>query len=147
PVAWGSCPPTVVDGEIVQGACTGFRSAPLTGLVTLGSMILITVLFKGMIGRLAILLGVVVGYLFATTQGEVDLTLVREASWFGLPSFTTPTLDLSVLALFLPVVFVLVAENVGHVKSVAAMTGQNYDALTGRALFADGVATALAGTG
>jgi xanthine/uracil permease len=52
-----------------------------------------------------------------------------------------------VLGLFVPVVLVLVAENVGHVKSVAAMTGKNLDDLTGRALFADGLATTFAGIG
>jgi NCS2 family nucleobase:cation symporter-2 len=45
------------------------------------------------------------------------------------------------------VVLVLVAENVGHVKTVAAMTGKNLDRYLGRALFADGVATTLAGSG
>ncbi len=44
-------------------------------------------------------------------------------------------------------VLVLVAENVGHVKSVAAMTGQNLDGVSGRALMADGAATVLAGFG
>lgn len=147
PVAWGLCQSEVVDGEIVQTGCSGFRAAPLTALVTLGSIILVTVLFRGMLGRLAILVGVLIGYVFALVRGEVDLTAVDEAAWVGLPAFTAPTLDLSVLALFLPVVFVLVAENVGHVKSVAAMTGTSYDALTGRALLADGVATTLAGVG
>ena len=47
----------------------------------------------------------------------------------------------------MPVVLVLVAENIGHVKSVAAMTGQDLDPVTGRALMADGVATVLAGIG
>lgn len=147
PVAWGLCQNAVVDGEVVQQGCSGFRSAPVTALITLGSIILVTVLFKGMLGRLAILVGVVIGYLAAMVRGEVDLTAFDKASWFGLPEFTSPTFDLSVLALFLPVVFVLVAENVGHVKSVAAMTGANYDALTGRALLADGVATTFAGLG
>lgn len=49
--------------------------------------------------------------------------------------------------LFLPVVLVLIAENVGHVKAVAAMTGKNLDDQMGMALFADGVATTLAGAG
>jgi xanthine/uracil permease len=49
--------------------------------------------------------------------------------------------------MFLPVVLVLVAENVGHVKSVALMTGRNYDKSMGRALLADGVATTLAAIG
>lgn len=139
PAAWGACD----EG----GACSGFQASPLTAVVTLASIILISVLFKGILGRLAILLGVVVGYGFAAVRGEVDLTPIGEASWFGLPNFTAPSFDPAVLGLFLPVVLVLVAENVGHVKSVAAMTGKNLDGVTGRALLADGVATTFAGLG
>ena len=138
PVAWGSCDD--------QG-CTGFQASPVTAVITLASIILIQVLFRGLIGRLAILLGVVIGYVVATVRGEVDFSKVGQADWVGLPQFVTPTFDPSVLGLFLPVVLVLIAENVGHVKSVAAMTGRNYDPLTGRALLADGVATTLAGLG
>ena len=49
--------------------------------------------------------------------------------------------------LFVPVVLVLVAENVGHIRSVASMTGEDLDPVTGRALIADGLATTLAGAG
>ena len=48
------------------------------------------------------------------------------------------------MLLFLPVVLVLIAENVGHVKAVAAMTGKNLDSQIGNALIADGAATTLA---
>jgi NCS2 family nucleobase:cation symporter-2 len=51
------------------------------------------------------------------------------------------------MILFLPVVLVLIAENVGHVKAVAAMTGKDLDDQMGNALMADGVATTLAGFG
>ncbi|WP_337062234.1 uracil-xanthine permease family protein [Kineococcus sp. G2] len=139
PTAWGTCQS--------DGSCSGFRAAPVTALVTLGAIVLATVLFRGMLGRLAILVGVVVGYACAVLRGEVDFEQVRQAAWFGLPQFTAPAFDASVLGLFLPVVFVLVAENVGHVKSVAAMTGRDLDPLTGRALLADGLATTLAGAG
>jgi hypothetical protein len=64
-----------------------------------------------------------------------------------LPQFQTPQVDLAVLGLFLPVVLVLVAENVGHVKSVALMTDKDMNPLMGRALLADGVATMFAGSG
>ena len=138
PVAWGSC---------TEDGCTGFQASPVTAVVTLASIILIQVLFRGIVGRLAILLGVVIGYAFAATRGEVDFEAVLKADWVGLPHFTAPSFDPSVLGLFLPVVLVLIAENVGHVKSVAAMTGRDYDRLTGRALFADGLATTLAGLG
>ncbi len=126
---------------------SGFWAAPLTGWVTLIAIVLITVLFRGLLGRLSILLGVVVGYVAALFQGQVDFKSVDAAAWVGLPQFTLPTVDFSVTALFLPVVLVLIAENVGHVKSVALMTGRNYDKTMGRALLADGVATTLAGFG
>ena len=139
PTAWGTCS--------ADGTCSGFRAAPVTALVTLAAIVLATVLFRGMLGRLAILVGVLVGYACALLRGEVAFEAVRSAAWFGLPAFGAPSFDAGVLGLFLPVVFVLVAENVGHVKSVAAMTGRDLDPMTGRALLADGLATTLAGAG
>ena len=126
---------------------SGFRSAPLTGWITVIAIVLIGVLFRGLIGRLSILLGVLVGYIAAILQGEVDFTRMNQAGWIGLPEFSLPTPDFNVAVLFLPVVLVLIAENVGHVKSVALMTDRNLDKSMGRALLADGVATTLAGFG
>lgn len=147
--------PPIVTGTIVAliglnlapAAWGNFRQAPVTAVVTLAAIILVSVLFKGILGRLSILVGVVVGYVVAVIQGEVSFDEVRKAAWVGLPEFVTPTFDVAVLGLFVPVVLVLIAENVGHVKSVAAMTGKNLDDLTGRALFADGLATTFAGVG
>ena len=148
--------PPVVTGTIVaiigfnlaSSAWNNFQSAPITACVTLVAVVLVGVLFKGLIGRLNILIGVIIGYLFsAFVMGEVDFTAIEEAAWFGLPSFRTPVVDFSILAMFIPVVLVLVAENVGHVKSVSTMTGRNYDDRIGRSLFADGIGTVLAGFG
>ncbi|MFN3866178.1 MAG: uracil-xanthine permease family protein [Demequina sp.] len=147
--------PPVVTGAIVM--LIGLNLAPAawgmvqeslgTALVSGIAVVLITVLFRGIVGRLSILLGTAVGCLVAALRGEYDLTGVTEASWVGLPEFNTPQFDLSVLAMFVPVLFVLIAENIGHVKSVAAMTGDDLDPVTGRALLADGVATTVAGLG
>lgn len=147
--------PPVVTGTIVAliglnlapAAKANFTAGPLVAVVTLLAVVLSGVVFKGILGRLSILVGVVVGYLLAAARGEVDFSGVGEASWLGMPDFTTPTFHWSVLGLFVPVVLVLVAENIGHVKSVAAMTGQDLDPLAGRALMADGLATTLAGLG
>ncbi|MDO5049161.1 MAG: solute carrier family 23 protein [Actinomycetaceae bacterium] len=147
--------PPIVTGAIV--ALIGFNLAPaawnwvkegpITAVVTIAAILLTTVLFKGIIGRLSILVGVIVGYIAAAIQGEVDYSAISQAAWVGLPEFQAPSFAWSTLGLFLPVVFVLVAENVGHVKSVSAMTGQNLDDVTGRALFADGISTMIAGSG
>lgn len=147
--------PPVVNGAIVAiigfnlapSVWNNFSAAPDTALVTLVAVLLISVLFKGLLGRLNILLGVIVGYIYACFRGQVDFAAVGEASWVGLPQFHLPQADFSVLPMFIPVVLVLIAENVGHVKSVAQMTGRDYDDQIGTALFADGLGTAVAGFG
>ncbi|WP_035771694.1 solute carrier family 23 protein [Arthrobacter sp. Br18] len=147
--------PPVVTGSIVAliglnlapTAKASFEQGPVTAVVTVVTILLVTVLFRGILGRLSILVGVLVGYLVAVLQGEVDFAVIDDAAWIGLPEFATPEFHLSVVGLFLPVVLVLVAENIGHVKSVAAMTNRDLDPLTGRALMADGLATMIAGAG
>jgi NCS2 family nucleobase:cation symporter-2 len=147
--------PPVVTGTIVMviglnlaGAAKGnFTADPLIGIITLGSIGLFSVLSKGFMSRISIFLGLVVGYLVALFQGDVKTEGITAADWFALPSFTAPTFDMSIMVLFLPVVLVLIAENVGHVKAVSAMTGKNLDDQMGNALMADGVATSLAGFG
>lgn len=146
--------PPVVAGAIVAligfnlapAAYNNFQQAPFTASITLGAVLVCAVLFRGFLGRLSILFGVVVGYVVALVRDEIDFTAVGAASWLGLPEFTAPEANWSVLPAFLPVVLVLVAENVGHIKGVASMTRRNLDRVTGRALFADGLATALAGS-
>ena len=151
--------PPVVSGAIVAligfnlapVAKANFAHAPLTAVITLAAVILSTVLFRGILGRLSIVIGVAVGYLAAVLSGEVDFSKVNDAAWIGLPPFTLPTNPfenaavLGVLPAFLPVVLVLVAENVGHIRGVAQMTDAKVNRFTGRALMADGLATMLAG--
>ena len=147
--------PPVVSGAIVAliglnlapVAWQNFQADALLGTVTLVACILFAVLFRGFLGRISIFLGVVVGYIVAVLMGKVDFTavgeLVEQGKWFGLPEFHLPSfadpVAWGLLPMFLPVVLVLIAENVGHVKSVASMTGQDLDPMMGRALVADGL--------
>ncbi|WP_375386637.1 uracil-xanthine permease family protein [uncultured Microbacterium sp.] len=149
--------PPVVAGAIVAligfnlapVAWTNFQQAPVTGTVTLCAVILFSVLFRGFLGRISIFLGVIVGYVFAAIVGQLDYSAIEAAPWIGLPEFHLANFaspgTWSVIAMFLPVVLVLIAENVGHVRGVATMTGASVNRQTGRALIADGVATTLAG--
>lgn len=128
------------------------HSTPIA-LITLFAILIITVIFKGLIARLSIVLGVAVGYVAALLFGAVDLEAFYAADLFGFPDFHAPANPFvdptlwGLLPAFLPVVLVLTAENVGHVKSVGLMIERDLDPLTGRALFADGLATILAGFG
>ena len=147
--------PPVVTGTIVAliglnlapTAKTNYEKDAITATLVLVLLILCLVLFRGLLGRLAIVASVVLGYLFALARGEVDTAAIGDASWIGLPDFHAPSFHLSVLPMFLPVVLVLVVENIGHVKSITTMTGIDYDRRMGRALAADGLATVLAGSG
>lgn len=147
--------PPVVTGAVVAligfnlapAAKQNFEKGPLVGLVTLVLLVATIAFFRGIVGRLAIFLAVVLGYLLAWALGDVDTSAIAAAPWIGLPEFQTPSFTLAVLPLFLPAVIALVAENIGHVKSVGQMTGRDMDPLMGRALAADGVATTLAGFG
>jgi uracil-xanthine permease len=147
--------PPVVTGSIVMviglnlagAAKNNFVTKPVLGIVTLASIALVSVFAKGFLARISIFVGIVIGYVFAMLDGDVNFDGVRAAKWVALPHFTSPTFKMSAIVLFIPVVLVLIAENVGHVKAVMAMTGKNLDDQMGNALVADGVATTLAGFG
>lgn len=150
--------PPVVSGAIVAliglnlapAAWNNFSQDALLGTITLAACILFAVLFRGFLGRVSIFLGVVVGYVVAIVMNRIDFSGVADAAWVGLPQFHFPAFGDPVawgaLPMFLPVVLVLIAENVGHVRGVATMTGDpGINRHTGRALVADGLATAVAG--
>jgi uracil-xanthine permease len=147
--------PPLVTGSIVMiiglnlagAANNNFKAAPITAIITLASVALIGAISKGFLSRISIFGGIVVGYAYAAIQGDINFDGVKAAKWFALPTFTSPSFDVNAILLFLPVVLVLIAENVGHVKAVAAMTGKDLDDQMGNALIADGVATTLAGAG
>lgn len=150
--------PPVVTGAIVMiiglnlaGVAKGQLAAqPVLGVISLVSILVIAVAFKGFIARLSIILGLVIGYVVAVLTSNIAVEAkdaISAAAWFGAPTFSAPTFKVSAIILFLPVVLVLIAENVGHVKAVANMTGDDLDPYIGRALFADGAATTLAGLG
>ena len=147
--------PPVVTGTIVMviglnlagAAKSNFAAGPTVGVITIASIALIAASSRGFLSRISIFAGLVIGYGYALAIGDVNTDGITAAKWIALPIFTTPTFDGKAIILFLPVVLVLIAENVGHVKAVSAMTGKNLDDQMGTALMADGIATTLAGVG
>jgi uracil-xanthine permease len=157
-------PPTVT-GVIV--AVIGLNLAPvavadasktpfdtLMALFTLLVLALVAIYAPGPLRRLPILIGGIIGYLvyllFANGFGfgtPIDFSSVGKAAWIGLPSFTTPSFHANAMVLIAPVAIILVAENLGHVKAVSAMTGRNLDPYLGRAFLGDAIATIVSGFG
>jgi uracil-xanthine permease len=157
--------PPVVTGSVVAViglnlapiAVKGISATPLDtwiGIATIVLVGLIAVRAPGLARRLPILLGGIGGYLVYALCTNVlglgkpiDFSAVAGASWIGLPSLTAPVWNAQAIGLIAPVAVVLVAENLGHIKAVAAMTGRNLDAYLGRAFVGDALATIVAGTG
>ncbi len=147
--------PPVVTGTVVAliglnlapAARDNFMKDPAIAVVTLAAILVVGVAVRGFAGRLSVFLGVLVGYLVAAALGRADWRVVAAADWFGLPPFHAPSFDLRAILLIVPVVIVLIAENTGHVKAVATMTGRDLDNTMGRAFMGDGLATMLAGLG
>ena len=113
---------------------------------------LAAVMTRGIAQRMLILVGLIAASmlyaLFANGLGmgqPVDFSGLARAAWFGLPAFTAPVFDANALLLIAPVSIILVAENLGHIKAVSAMTGRNLDRHMGRAFMGDGVATLVSG--
>ena len=148
--------PPAVTGAIVAliglnlapTAVANTTTQPAVGLVTLAAILIATACFRGMASRLSILIGVVTGWVFAAVTGNLAEDAgdtIAAAPWIGLPTFHTPEFHASAILVTLPVLVVLIAENVGHVKAVAEMTRRDLDDLAGPALIGDGLATTLAG--
>ena len=155
--------PPVVTGAVVM--IIGLNLAPVTvkavagnpfnmwmALVTVLCMGMIAVFTKGLLQRLLLLIGLLISYLIyfviANVMGwgtPINFTPIQQAAWFGVPDFHAPVFDANAMLIIAPIAFILVAENLGHIKAVGAMTGENLDPHIGKAFVADGVATTLAG--
>ena len=156
--------PPVVTGAIV--AVIGLNLAPIAAKGAMGGstfealMALMTVLCVGGIAvytrgttqRLLILVGLLLACVIYAVLANglgmgkpIDFSGVGAAPWLGLPQFAAPVFQLHAMSVIVPVAIILVAENLGHIKAVSAMTGKNLDVYLGRAFVGDGVATMVSG--
>lgn len=157
--------PPVVTGAVVAVIGLNLAGIPIKNMaptdfdkwmqaITFLCVGLVAVRTSGMTQRLLILVGLIAASLIyaVLTNGlglgkPIDLGPLLSADWFGLPQFAAPVFDPKAMLLIAPVAIILVAENLGHVKAVSAMTGQNLDQYMGRAFVGDGLATMVSGSG
>src|SRR3954464_14298475 len=139
---------------IGPGNADGSAFARWIALASVVAVAVFAVYAPGMWRRIPILLGAVIGYLVyyiaANLVGmgpAIDFSKIGAAAWFGWPNFTSPVFDSKAMVLIAPVAIVLVAENLGHIKAIGAMTGRNLDPYLGRAFIGDGIATMVSGSG
>ncbi len=136
------------------GHASGGAIGPGIGVLTIILVALTAIYAPGTLKRLPILIGGGLAYLIYFVAANVlgwaqpmDFGGIAAADWFGVPNFQAPQFDARAMLLIAPVALILVAENLGHIKAIGAMTGRNMDKYIGRAFFGDGVATMISGSG
>jgi len=106
-----------------------------------------SVLFKGFLQVIPILLAVVAGYLLALAKGMVDIELISQAAWFELPKFQTPVYDVNAIIVIVPACIVVFAEHISHLIVTGKVTGEDLMKNPGlhRSLLGDGISNLLSG--
>ena len=114
-------------------------------LVTLGVAIFGSVLFRGFLSVIPILIADICGYVSAAVLGIVDFTAVGEASWFAMPNFSTPKFHPQAIAIMLPALLVITSEHIGHQIVTGKIIGRDLikDPGLHRSLFADNFSSML----
>lgn len=116
-------------------------------LFTLAVAVCVAVAARGFAKLIPVLIAVIAGYLVAAVTGRVDFAPVAKAAWIGLPNFVTPTVNLEAVSLIVPVVVMLVAENLGHVKAISAYMERDLTPDVGNTFMGDAAATFVSALG
>ncbi|MFC0214990.1 uracil permease [Paenibacillus chartarius] len=121
---------------------TAVTVAVVTSLVgVLGS-----VLFRGILKVIPILIAIVIGYVLSGLLGIVHVAeAVGAAGWLTVPTFYTPVLDWPSIAIIAPAALVVIAEHIGHLIVTGNIVGKDLsqDPGLGRSLLGNGVSTVI----
>ncbi len=142
-------------GFTIRGGSIGANIMTETGgtpdlvvfLITLGTAVVGSVLFKGFFSTIPILISIVIGYIAAVFYGMVDFTPVIEANLFTVPHFQLPQFDIKAILTMLPVLLVITSEHISHQVVTSNIIEKDLlkDPGLHRSIFADNFSTALSG--
>lgn len=116
-------------------------------LVTLLTAVIGSVVFRGFLSVIPILIAIIAGYVVSLACGIVDFSEVAAAPLFALPNFQTPKFNMQAIAIVLPVLLVITSEHIGHQIVTSKIVGRDLlkDPGLHRSLFADNFSTMLSG--
>jgi len=121
----------------------------LLGVATVAITLGVHVRFRGFIGNLSVLLGLIAGSLVAAACGMTDFSQVSAAAWFELSApmaFGVPQFSFTPVLIMLLAMLVIMAETTGNCLAIGKLTGRPTDQRTlANAFRADGLSTMLGG--
>lgn len=116
-------------------------------LVTFLTAVIGSVVFRGFLSVIPILIAIIAGYVASLACGIVDFSEVAAAPLVALPNFQTPKFNMQAIAIVLPVLLVITSEHIGHQIVTSKIVGRDLlkDPGLHRSLFADNFSTMLSG--
>lgn len=125
------------------GVLVPYGTALSVAGISLGAVVLFSMLGRGMLRLLSILCGLGVGYLLSLVLGLVDFAPVAQAPWFRVPAFVAPQWSWAAIVFIAPVAIAPAIEHFGDILTIGSVTGRDYVARPGihRTLLGDGIAT------
>ncbi|NYE58728.1 uracil permease [Carboxydothermus ferrireducens] len=119
----------------------------MVSMFTLLVAIIGSVVFRGFLQIIPVLIAIIAGYFFAWTQGMVDFSVVAKAPWFKIPTFSTPQFNLNAIIVMAPAALVVLAEHIGHLIVTGNIVERDLVKKPGLhlSLFADGVTNVISG--
>jgi uracil permease len=141
-------PIIIVIGLILAPVAIDMASANWTiALVTMAAVVLTSMIGRGFVKMIPILVGIGVGYAMSLAMGAVDFTAMIEAEFFAIPAFIRPVFSAQAMMIMAPVAIVTLMEHIGDITTNGAVVGQDFirDPGLQRTMLGDGIATAVAG--
>ena len=131
------------DGAVVL---VPYGTAMFVSMVSLAATIVASLLGRGFIRLIPILIGIGVGYLVSLPLGLVDFSPVAKAPWIAIPAFTFPSWNWQAILFIVPVAIAPAIEHFGDIVAIGSITGKNYleDPGVHRTMLGDGIATSFA---
>jgi len=122
------------------------KTALIVSMTTLLATILVSLLGRGLLRLIPILIGVGIGYLVSIPFGLIDLSPVAKAAWVAVPNFVFPRWNLEAVIFIVPVAIAPAIEHFGDILAIGSVTGKDYldDPGIHRTLLGDGLATSMA---
>jgi uracil permease len=137
---------TAVNMAMCGGGTTYNPQYFLIAMVSLAIAIIAAVFFRGFLGVIPILIGIIGGYIFALFLGQVNFGVVNQAKVFAVPPFIFPKFTWSAILAITPVALVTITEHIGHLIVTGNVVDRNFIKEPGlhRSLSGDGIATSIA---
>ena len=126
--------------------------AILISLSTLMVVVIGSMVFRGFLSAIPVLIGVIAGYGVAVianviSPGVIDFTPLRGAPFLAMPHFVLPIFDWASILVIAPASLVVISEHIGHLFVTSNIVKRDLLKVPGlhNSLLGDGLSTMLSG--